>query len=61
MATPGPKRMNAEKLKAKIGSVVEQPPFSVGKGGLATTEPESHAQARAMLVFNSHSFLIPRA
>jgi hypothetical protein len=52
MATPGPKRMNAEKLKAKIGSVVEQPPFSVGKGGLATTEPESHAQARAMWVLN---------
>lgn len=52
MASPaGPlKHLNWEKIKAKIGSIVEEAPYVVGRGGLACTDKESYAGARASLI-----------
>lgn len=52
MASPGggPKLLNVPKLRARIANVIEQPAFDVEGGGLASTDPSSYANARALLV-----------
>ena len=42
--------LNREKLRERIESIVEQPPFHPGSGGLASTDKDSYAEARALLV-----------
>ena len=42
--------MNIDKLRARFGVIIEQAPYIAGSGGLASTEPDSFAGARALLV-----------
>lgn len=40
----------SEKLRERIENIIEQPPFHPGGGGLASTDKDSYAEARALLV-----------
>ena len=42
--------INSDKIRVRIGVLIEQAPWAPGAGGVASTEPDSFAGARAALV-----------
>ena len=55
--------LNAARLSERIGTIVEQPPFVTGAGGVASTDRDSYAHARALLTlvaFQAYPVLVRR-
>ena len=53
MSAPKSPFLNSERLAERINAIVEQAPYHPGGGGLASTDRNSYAEARALLVLVS--------